>query len=758
MSQLRDRHRDELRASGLSDETIELSGIYSATSSEAAVFLGFDPRSPGWVIPYPHTGADGSQTFRRFKPDVPFDTGRGKPAKYLAPRKTAYPGGNRLYIPPNLDPAVLADPTKPLVITEGEKKALKANQDGLPTVALAGVTCWVSIGDDGESRPIADLDRIVWPGRRVVILFDSDAVEKEEVRWEEYKLYRELQSRGATCRAGRLPKPTVEEDAEHGLGGRLGLDDFLMIRGTVALSSVLECARAPRKPPGRNDKKEETPRHHDVAREYIRDNDLEDGATSLLRWWRSTFWKWNGRAYREVPDPDVRADLMRYVQSRADLQARCTRRFVADVQANLEGMCVISSAVEPPAWIGAPGSGDARRCIVLENGILNVDALMAEADDVLEAHAPALFTTNALPYGFDPEARAPGWDQFLERVLPDATARELLQEWFGYCLLPESWLQRFVVMVGEGANGKSVASRVLAALLGPENVSAVPVERFRDSHNLVGTLGKLANISAEFEEIDQATEGTLKAFVAGDAIEFNPKYKPTFSATPTARLTVAANGLPHFKDKSSGTYRRMVVIPFPVIIPESEQDSHLGEKLTGELPGILNWALVGLFRLLERGRLAEPTASVEFREQHRRACNSARAFVEENLAHVPGAHLSKQTVYDEYKTFCTDRGFKPLNEPHFATEVYRYFGAGVTTARLRLGDGRVRTYVYDGLAWEKGDDGPGGPGGPSEFEYSAPESDQLPLASGPGGLGGPSHPSRIPIGSRCVEGGRDEVP
>ena len=150
-------------------------------------------------------------------------------------------------------------------------------------------------------------------------------------------------------------------------------------------------------------------------------------------------------------------------------------------------------------------------------------------------------------------------------------------------LLPATWLQKFLLLLGDGATGKSVTCEALTGLLGSGNVASVPIEQLRNPHALVGTLGKLVNISTEFERIDSETEGLFKCLVGGDRMSFNPKYKPIFSAVPTARIVVASNGLPHFRDRSSGIYRRMVVLPFSVVIPEAERNPTLAEELLEEL-------------------------------------------------------------------------------------------------------------------------------------------------------------------------------
>ncbi len=99
---------------------------------------------------------------------------------------------------------MLTDPSIPLYITEGVKKVLKAVQEGLPTIGVLGVWSWRGKVDD-RSVPIPDLDRIVWRGRQVFLVFDSDVAIKEQVRWAQFKLGQELRQRVAVPFAVPLP-------------------------------------------------------------------------------------------------------------------------------------------------------------------------------------------------------------------------------------------------------------------------------------------------------------------------------------------------------------------------------------------------------------------------------------------------------------------------------------------------------------------------------------------------------------------------
>jgi putative DNA primase/helicase len=217
-------HLEDLRKSGLSVETIAKAGIYSATAEEVEQLVGFHA-GPGLVFPY-------DDDYAQVKPDRAWTTADGKLAKYLAPRQKP----KRLYFPPLLDEALFSDASVPLWVTEGEKKALKAAQEGLACIAVSGVDGWRRRERPGDSTtpsvPLPDLDLISWRGRKVYLCYDSDAVTKEQVRRAEGSLAAELERRGAKVTIVRLPG---------GQGaGKVGLDDYLCHHGVGELLALAD--------------------------------------------------------------------------------------------------------------------------------------------------------------------------------------------------------------------------------------------------------------------------------------------------------------------------------------------------------------------------------------------------------------------------------------------------------------------------------------------------------------------------------------
>ena len=198
-------HRDhlaDLRASGLTDETIRSAGVYSIAPRDIALFFNARrgvPQEIRTALCFPYQCGE----FARIK----LFPALGK-MKYAQPPGT----GARLYMPFEID-------DHPLIVTEGEKKTLAARQAGFNAVGVGGVWNWVSRGE-----PIADLNLIKWDGREATIIPDSDVFQRTDLLRAIYALGRELQAQGANILVAQIPQ---QDEA------KVGLDDFLLSGGEV---------------------------------------------------------------------------------------------------------------------------------------------------------------------------------------------------------------------------------------------------------------------------------------------------------------------------------------------------------------------------------------------------------------------------------------------------------------------------------------------------------------------------------------------
>jgi hypothetical protein len=207
----------------LTDVTIEAAGLWSASAEQVAELLGFDPHSAGLVIPYQHPRTE-KVALNRVRPDYPPIIGQ-KPAKYLSPKGAS----NRLYFSPDSAES-LQNPGIPIVLTEGEIKALWGYQSGLLIVGLIGVYGWRGKNARGEVGPILDLDLINFHDRIITIVFDSDVATNEKVKEARAALARELYRRGARI-VYKIDLPTLD-------GEKVGIDDFLKDQGIEAFADL----------------------------------------------------------------------------------------------------------------------------------------------------------------------------------------------------------------------------------------------------------------------------------------------------------------------------------------------------------------------------------------------------------------------------------------------------------------------------------------------------------------------------------------
>ena len=443
-----------------------------------------------------------------------------------------------------------------------------------------------------------------------------------------------------------------------------------------------------------------------LAKEFIATYGRDSNGRLSIRYWQNQFWFWRDAHYTPISLAELKARLNLFIdnqfeknavsyyrQGHGDKLKSVTSGAVRNVVEALAGETSISDSIDQPAWLGKDDTQ--RRFVAVQNGLLDLDKLLAGHANALRGHTPEWFSTACLPFEFSAEANCPQWLAFIEQVLEGDKERiALLQEWFGYCLTPNTDQQKFLVLEGEGSNGKSVVCEVLTALLGPENVSQVPLELFGQRFQLTPTLGKLANIASEVGEIDRVAEGTLKAFTSGDRMYFDRKGIPGIEAYPTARLVLATNNRPRFSDRSEGIWRRMLLLPFRITIPYKEQDRQLTAKLREDLPGIFVWAVEGLRRLRENGHFSEPGVCRQALDDYRMESNPARHFLRECYYESADGETSTVKLYEEYRNWCDRNGYKPAAENSFGKEVVRAFPK---VHKKRVSRSGKRAYAYMGM-------------------------------------------------------------
>ncbi|MFD1031723.1 DNA primase family protein [Metaplanococcus flavidus] len=247
----------------------------------------------------------------------------------------------------------------------------------------------------------------------------------------------------------------------------------------------------------------------------------------------------------------------------------------------------------------------------LRDGMLNLFTYQ------LHSHSPDYLSTVQIPIYYNREATAPRFLQFMREItLNDNELIAVHQELIGYWLTGETKAEKAVFYYGSGANGKSVLASIINELVGAPNVSSVPLSQFSDQFGMESMIGKSLNISAENEMGAKALKTeNFKAIVSGDTITINIKYRPAISYRPYCRLVFLVNSLPDSSDVTEGYFRKLMIVPFSKTFKKDERNVNLKNELLQELPGILNWAILGLKRLREKNYQFSPCAVIEEAER-----------------------------------------------------------------------------------------------------------------------------------------------
>ena len=439
-----------------------------------------------------------------------------------------------------------------------------------------------------------------------------------------------------------------------------------------------------------------------------------------IKLWRDAWYAWKRNAYRKITEKELRAKITRAIKvefdrlnlieqdcgdsdkAAADAPPPSARKVSVSLVSNvvqatsgLPGVCIPSN-VEHNTWLP---TRERRAYIAMRNGILNIQAVVENRDDYMLSSSSDWFSMVSLDYDFILDADCPKWIEFLRYNLEDDPERiDVAQEWAGYLLTPSTDEQKFMVLEGEGKNGKSVFIAALTAMLGPENVSNVALENFGDRFQRTDTIGKLLNAAGDCGELDKAAEGLLKSFISGDRMYFDRKGVDGMNCPPTARLMIAANNRPRFNDRSDGIWRRMLAMPWQIEVPEGKcvrgMDKIGWWQRSGELPGIFRWALVGLARLQQQHGFTRSSVMDQTLNDYKEEMNPARTFLTENLEETTYGEIASNWLYHLYKKWAESAGYHPLASRTFFKEVVRVFKKA---KRAQRGQANSRFRVYSGI-------------------------------------------------------------
>ncbi|MCE9548358.1 MAG: DUF5906 domain-containing protein [Planctomycetia bacterium] len=401
------------------------------------------------------------------------------------------------------------------------------------------------------------------------------------------------------------------------------------------------------------------------------------GDSPVLLYYRSSYWRWLSPRWQPVKEDQLKGEITQSILRSG--VAEVSAKLLVDLLTNLRGMVLHQRwDVEMPMRYTPNQVIERPMCLACQNGVLDFEHLDAP-ELALSPTTPNYFTACSIPVDYDPGAQCPRWLAFLNQALPrtseDDRRQEVLQQFFGYSLLPECRYEAMLILYGAGRTGKSTVLTVWERMLGSENVARVLFEQIGNNFRLVDLQNKYVNLSSEIDFMGKGREGLLKQIISGEPITSDRKHKDSVKLRLFVKLVFACNDLPNISDTSEGMWRRLLIIPFENPVPKEQVNIMLADELSAEAPGILSWALAGLQQLREQGHFSECGKGAAAIGEHRTTSDTVAEFLEECCRSLEGWAVHSQRLYELYVAFCEGRGRKPVGESEFGKRLTRHGSA-----------------------------------------------------------------------------------
>jgi putative DNA primase/helicase len=334
--------------------------------------------------------------------------------------------------------------------------------------------------------------------------------------------------------------------------------------------------------------------------------------------------------------------------------------------------------------------------------IVTADAILHPATAVAGGGTlpptPKLFAVNSVPYRYNPTAACPHWLAFLNSLWsrsPDQIAT--LQEVAGYLLTPDTSQQKMFMFIGPKRSGKGTIARVFGGMVGTHNVCAPTLGSLQGDFGMQPLLGKTVAIIGDARLSGRTDEGQiverLLSITGEDQQTVNRKNIAQVTTQLRTRFLLLSNELPRLRDASATLASRLIFLRFTESF-YGREDHGLTARLIAELPGILNWSLVGWKRLNDRGYFLQPATGRELHQQMEEIASPVLAFVRDRCTVQADAQIGKGTLFKSWKDWCETKGHKAGTDSVFARNLMAAVPS-VSSSRPRIDGERVT--AFDGI-------------------------------------------------------------
>lgn len=293
------------------------------------------------------------------------------------------------------------------------------------------------------------------------------------------------------------------------------------------------------------------------------------------------------------------------------------------------------------------------------------------------------FTLHQIPHNYDAKADCPKFKRFINNLFYEEDI-PVIQEYLGYCLVPNTLAQTALFIVGEGGEGKSRITILMEHIIGHDNVVIGDFIGLQDKFSTTSLDKQMMFIDDDLslEALDD-TSNFKKIVTAETTMEVEPKGKPKYKTKLYSRILCCGNGAIQSKfDRSDGFYRRLLISKVKPVHYD-KPDRTLSDQLDKEIPGIINWLLEGLCRVVRNGFIIEPSVRMTQELQSvRDSSDTIQLFMsDEQFIEYTGDKDDKVSIkqlYDAYENWCQDNNYLVIHKNTFGKVIRKTYKANLS--------------------------------------------------------------------------------
>lgn len=276
--------------------------------------------------------------------------------------------------------------------------------------------------------------------------------------------------------------------------------------------------------------------------------------------------------------------------------------------------------------------------------------------------------TIAIPWNYNKDPmHSPKIDEFMAHISANRDGsvnimkQQFLYQIAGYCLLKKNFFSKFFIFQGDGGTGKSTFQDLIVKMVGEVNRARVGIDKMDNDYYLATLLSRLINID------DDAVDGKVlentgrfKSLVSGNEITVRQIFREPITFTPYATCMFSCNKLPRIMDKTSGLYRRLVIIELNNKV--TKPDPLFLEKLTArDMEYFLFKAVYWVGIALQEGKFRISQSEQELLRKFKCRQSSLNEWVfEEKMTLKEIYNKGVISLYTFYTEWALNNGYKNL--------------------------------------------------------------------------------------------------